>query len=511
MFEDASAPDGAGRVVPVEPLEIPAEPPVVLSGAVLSGAVLALRAAVRVLAEVDLSALSGPAVLAQTAAVLVEAQRLQAVGLAHLAEVDGRALHHLDGAPSTARWADRHGLETARGAVAVARRLRQFPAVGAALLSGRLPLTAAQQLQVTLARWRQHTDRPDALVDGQPGEAVLAAVLGDGIVMAVAAARGGYLSVTDPSLARLRADLTAIINTSDSQLARAEAALLVLAAHVEPGQLAGCLGGLADALLPQQLEGRVRRGRDRRYLRLVPDGDGGYRISGQLDLACGERLFAVLAAELTRDPDAPADTALARELREQGLDPHDPELGAPDVPRSTGEQLHDALDHVLGRYLAAGLIGSHDRNPVQIVVTISADTLDGAPGAPAAHTATGNAVPVSLVRRWACHSALTRHTLDLRGKVIVSSHTARTLKPHERRALRTQTGGRCQGAGCRRGSHDPWTVLHPHHGNPWAGTGTTSLADTVLLCERCHHHVHDGQHPLRLKDGRRLGPDGWLE
>ena len=398
MFDNASAPDGAGWVVPVEPLELPAEPPAVLSGALLSGAVLALREAVRVLAEVDLSALSGPAVLAQTAAVLVEAQRLQAVGLAHLAEVDGRALHHLDGAPSTARWADRHGLETARGSVAVARRLRQFPAVGAALLAGRLPLIAAQQLQVTLARWRPHTDRPDALVDGQPGEAVLAAVLGDGIVMAVAAARGGYLSITDPSLARLRADLTAIINTGNSQLARAEAALLVLAGHVEPGQLAGCLGGLADALLPQHLEGRVRRGRDRRYLRLVPDGDGGYRISGQLDLACGERLFAVLAAELTRDPDAPADTALARELREQGLDPHDPELGAPDAPRSTGEQLHDALDHVLGRYLAAGLSGSHDRNPVQIVVTISADTLDGAPGAPAGHTATGNAVPVSLVR-----------------------------------------------------------------------------------------------------------------
>ena len=81
MFEDASAPDGAGWLVPVEPLDLPAEPPVVLSGAVLSGAVLALRAAVRVLAEVDLSALSGPAVLA------------------HLAEVDGRALHHLDGAP----------------------------------------------------------------------------------------------------------------------------------------------------------------------------------------------------------------------------------------------------------------------------------------------------------------------------------------------------------------------------------------------------------------------------
>ena len=35
------------------------------------------------------------------------------------------------------------------------------------------------------------------------------------------------------------------------------------------------------------------------------------------------------------------------------------------------------------------------------------------------------------------------------------------------------------------------------------------LSDTVLLCTRCHRDVHDGRHALRLKDGRRLSPDGW--
>ena len=119
-------------------------------------------------------------------------------------------------------------------------------------------------------------------------------------------------------------------------------------------------------------------------------------------------------------------------------------------------------------------------------------------------------LPISLVRRWACSGTLTRMVMDLRGKIIETSHSERTLKPHERRALHAQTRGQCQGAGCRRSRAHPDTVLHPHHATPWARCGTTSLADTVLLCQHCHHDVHDGQHVLRLKDGRRLGPDGWV-
>ena len=99
--------------------------------------------------------------------------------------------------------------------------------------------------------------------------------------------------------------------------------------------------------------------------------------------------------------------------------------------------------------------------------------------------------------------------LDLRGQVIADSHGERTLTRRERRALRTRTGGRCQGFGCGRSTKDPGTVLHPHHADPWSRCGTTSLADTVLLCDSCHRHVHSG-HVLRLKDGRRLGPDGWV-
>ena len=96
--------------------------------------------------------------------------------------------------------------------------------------------------------------------------------------------------------------------------------------------------------------------------------------------------------------------------------------------------------------------------------------------------------------------------LSLGHKVLELSHTERTLKPHERRAKRIETGGRCQASGCHRG---PGTRLVPHHADPWATSGTTSLTDTVLLCEQSHSQLHHG-HTIRLKDGRHLGPHGWI-
>ncbi len=97
--------------------------------------------------------------------------------------------------------------------------------------------------------------------------------------------------------------------------------------------------------------------------------------------------------------------------------------------------------------------------------------------------------------------------LSLGSKVLAVSHTGRTLTATERRAKKLETAGCCQVAGCTRG---PGHRLVPHHPTPYAQCGTTSLTDTVLLCEPNHRDLHVGRHTLRLKDGRRLGPHGWL-
>jgi len=95
--------------------------------------------------------------------------------------------------------------------------------------------------------------------------------------------------------------------------------------------------------------------------------------------------------------------------------------------------------------------------------------------------------------------------LSLGHKVIELSHTERTLKAHERRAKRVETGGRCQASGCACG---PGQRLVPHHPEAYAVCGTTSLSETVLFCERDHHHLHAGR-TLRLRDGRWLDERGW--
>ena len=139
-------------------------------------------------------------------------------------------------------------------------------------------------------------------------------------------------------------------------------------------------------------------------------------------------------------------------------------------------------------------------------VTIPIGALHDAPGSLPPVAASGARLPRSLVRQWWCDSSITRFVLSLGGRVIETSHTERTLKPHERRIKRIETGGRCQGSGCCRG---PGTRLIPHHPEPWHRTGTTSVHDTVMFCEQTHHDLHHG-HTIRLKDGRRLGPHGWI-
>jgi hypothetical protein len=114
---------------------------------------------------------------------------------------------------------------------------------------------------------------------------------------------------------------------------------------------------------------------------------------------------------------------------------------------------------------------------------------------------------LSLIKTWWCDSSVTRFVMGLGRRVIETSHTERTLKAHERRAKHLETGGRCQGAGC---TCCPGERLIPHHANPWARFGITSFSDAVLLCERTHAALHRGE-TIRLKDGRLLNENGWVE
>jgi hypothetical protein len=452
--------------------------------------------------------LPGPQALADATALVAELERLRALVLTRLADVDTRQLHTLADAPSTGTWLTAQQTSLTRTELALARRLAAFPAVAAAVDTGAVSVAVAARVAAALVKARPHVDRPDGLIDGQPAAPTMQAVVVDGVLSLVCQARGG-LTDDDPLLTWLLQQLQTIADQPRSELDRLTDAFLLLAQHVEPGDLPGALGQLLDALLPNELERRAQDAHEQRgfRMRLKDDGSGWLITRGDLDLECGELLSTVLDAEMAVDQDGPVDTAAYAQARQDGWQPGEdlPDEGC-GGPRSLDQQRHDALRNGLRRYLDSGIAGLRDKVAPHLAVTVPVEALHDEPGARPPVSASGARLPRSLVRRWWCDSAVTRFVISLGHKVLETSHTERTLKAHERRAKRIETGGRCQGSGCCRG---PGSRLVPHHADPWHRTGTTSLSDSVLFCEQTHAQLHRGR-TIRLKDGRRLGPHGWI-
>ncbi len=432
--------------------------------------------------------------------------------LSRVADVDRRGLHALDDAPSTATWIARQESGLDRGEVALARRLDRYPLLAQRVGDG-LGLDAAGRIAAALSRVRPLVDQPHGLIDGQPGEAVIRAVVLDGALSELCQAKGG-LADDSPVLRRLRAELTAVADSRGTQLQRLERAFLIVAVNVEPAQLPGILATLIDALLPLQLEERSDRAHRDRGLTLTrqhgSNESAGWLLRAELDTETGELLHTALTAARATDPDAPTDTEAWAAGRATGASSDDitDRLGCTGAPRSRAQQLHDALRLALRALLDTAALGQRGKAAPHVGVTVSLQTLHQAPGALPARSDSGHTLPLSLVKHWMCDSYLTRYVLSLGRKVIDLSHTERTAKAHERTIKNLETGGQCQGAGCTRG---PGTGLIPHHVTPWADCHTTSLTDTIWICPQTHHDLHSGGKTITLKDGRRLNQHGWVE
>ncbi len=485
--------------------------------AVLSRPARLLVDAVGALRGQDPVDLPGPQALAETAVLLRELERLRAVVLGRVADVDTRGLHTQDAAPTTSSWLQAQGGGLDRDDVALARRLPGLPALAAAVSDGTVTVEAAGLVARSVAELRRHVDRPDGRIDGSDGDEVLGNVIVEGVLFQLAEARGGYAD-DDPELAALAGQLVGIWRSPQSQLGRLERALVLLAGRIDRPLLRPALDRLVDAVLPQQLAESGARGHDRRGLRLTRNSDGsGYTLArSDLDLECGALLEAVLAAMRATDPDNPADTAGWAALRQDAARADGSGAqGGPDVvdpacapaPRSRVQRDHDAFALALRLLLDSGALGRRDKVAPHVTVTVSVDALQDRPGALPATTASGTTLPAGLVLRLLCDSALTRAVLSPGRRVLEVSHTERTLKAHERRAMHLRWGHRCAGAGC---AHPPGAPLVPHHANPWHASGTTSLDDSVPLCLATHADLHHGK-TLRLRDGRYLGPHGWVD
>src|SRR5438105_3405012 len=198
------------------------------------------------------------------------------------------------------------------------------------------------------------------------------------------------------ALALLERELAANAAAPLPQLTRLEFAFLRLARHVARKHLRDALAVLVNALLPNELADRAEDAHRNRGLELVRDVDGqGWRLRGWLDDECGELLQTCLTAAMEKDPDNVADTAAAAAAREEGepVDLLDPQAGGCTRPRSRTQRRHDALQLILQKLLDSKALGSRNKMPVQIGVTISVEALHGQPGGLPARTDSGAIVP----------------------------------------------------------------------------------------------------------------------
>lgn len=470
-----------------------------------------LQQAIAAVAAIDPSRLNPAQALADATAVLEAHDALRLTALTRVADVDNRKLHRIDGSPTTTSWLRRHDSELTSSDTTLARRLPTLPTVSGAMQDRSLSVAAAGKIAKRLAKLRRWVDRPDGLIDGQPAAEALQGVIVDGVRGQVCQALGG-LADDDPRLVALMADLAEIEQRPTTEIARLEAAFVLLGQHIEAALLPQALGTLVDALLPHEHERRAADAHDKRGFGFHPDFDrsGWHVTDGDLDLELGELLHTVITAMLAADPEAPADTEAYRQARQDGWSSADGAdglgSGDPPPPRSLRQRRHDALKRALRLLLDSGALGQRDKVAPHIGVTVGEDWLHRRPGATPAVADSGARIPRSLVREWWCDSSVSRFVLSLGRKVIETSHTERTLKAHERRAKRIETGGRCQAAGCR---CRPGDRLIPHHPNAWCRTGMTSKDDTVLFCDFAHAHLHRGA-TIRLRDGRLLNESGWV-
>ena len=441
----------------------------------LSDRVGLVAVATQALAAEDLDQLSDGALVADTARLRQELDRLTGQWLRRLAAVDARGAagaDHDQPALSTAAWLRHHlrlGASTARSAVRTAR----------ALFGGALPATAQAVLE-------------------------------------------GAIS---PAHAQVVADGT--LELPDHVKLNAEPVLLEAAGRLDPPRLRRLVGQLCQVADPDGADRARDRRHDRRGLWLSPTWEGMVAVDGLLEAEAGQLVLAALEP-LARphgadDPRkggqrrADALTELARRALEGGR-----------LPTAGGVRpqllVTVELDSLLGRSGGlggdAGWAGPLDQQACRRLACDGAITRAVVsrrpaaapsrqpPGAPSGQGAGGRADhghardpsdPAQL-------QAHLRQAMTLLPAVIGGApaqplevgRTTRVIHPSQRAALAVRDGG-CVFPGCDR----PLAWCDAHHLRHWVDGGPTDLANLALVCRAHHRAVHEeGWQLTRGPDGR---------
>ncbi|WP_420625980.1 HNH endonuclease signature motif containing protein [Candidatus Poriferisodalis sp.] len=201
----------------------------------------------------------------------------------------------------------------------------------------------------------------------------------------------------------------------------------------------------------------LERQRENRSGRVFTSSETGMTVlNAQFDPVIGVQIAAVVAAaerDLYRDED-------------------------PDNRPSHHQRTADAIAKLLLEPSAAG----RRRGGTTLLIVADYDAVGQ--GLANARLADGSPVPISELAQLACDAQILPAIFDRATGDLCMGRMCRFATDAQRAALALRDQG-C--IGCAKSP----IYCEAHHIVPWEIGGRTDLANLVLVCNRCHHHIHD--------------------
>jgi hypothetical protein len=270
---------------------------------------------------------------------------------------------------------------------------------------------------------------------------------------------------------------------SVTEVSDAECFLVEKAQLFDAKVLTGIARRLIDTLCPDGRLADAREQQRRRRLTCLPNGDGMYRLTGDLDSET-----AALAMSVLHSLAAPKPT----------------DAGGPDE-RNAGQRMHDAFRSVLKLALRSGELPVSGGVPATVLITMTAEQFESGTGL--VSTSFGELLHVDQALRLADQACIAWVVHNSKGGVLNYGTTRRVASDKQTLALIARDQG-CTFPGCT----DPPEWTEKHHVIPWAAGGSTDLDNLCLLCDYHHDRFEQQGWRITMQSGVPwFVPPAWLD
>jgi hypothetical protein len=166
-------------------------------------------------------------------------------------------------------------------------------------------------------------------------------------------------------------------------------------------------------------------------------------------------------------------------------------------PRTRDQRMFDAAHQLLGAKAATKTSSKTASAPgVQVFLWTKLD--DVVAGSPIVRFGDGRIVPDTVLSRYMCDASIAGVVFDQNGELLWQGRSVRYATPAQIRGLIARDKG-C--VIC----HADVSECVAHHLIPWNAPlkGETNIEELALVCDDCHHHIHDNTLTLyRDESGR---------